>query len=824
MKRYRTSAGRERGKAPLSLTSTIHLRPRRRGSVTLRYVIVQEYLAETAPDAARRLGHDVDPEELEEHRAYVKELHRSKLVFLASIGMKMIANQLDLSFEEFAERFAPGSEEERVRVNWSQVARDAQGPTRVGDRSRIASNGGQGWAQLLRASAQVELDLLCTREGERGFHRRRSANYRIQVGSRKISMAQKPTVAQIKDIFQKTWVETGLVNAGRRIEAHERRLVPDGEGGFKSMLKDVSGRHLTLAQHFTTHLQHARDNGYLLSMPPYLDESRMSTEHVEKRLEALGAPDRLLDPQTGKEVDESALAWRQRARIAELAARAGLPRFGASDFVPPVNLSYNKDCGHCYSRFCTECGVPHVIGHAEGSECKGIFEWACVTCFRAANRSMATVQRLLHLRGAEIEVDDLTPAEQHRALLAQLLQLHADDDCVVALQLHGAALRLPNESEYEREQRAATYQNRIPIWTWADDTPISRRTMQFHLWGVVHSHLTMVSTEAAAEFCRSPQLMVVMPGSATSSFLGDVMEHVVSDMEELGSMADDGELVLGDGTKLTWLLRFDKDDSPMAAHKAGKSSAGNAHQKCACCNANVFEYRDTPACLDCQPTSLKDVDAFARTAMSVDGFSKHLDVRAARVPQVTALLQKFGKPVGADELGAELEARAIALCDGVVGLPLLLGRHSYDELPAQVQCVQITYDYVLHGVKGLAESIRTEVKARLSKANTEAFTQLEQSVLGNKTYYTGADYRLWVAATPWMLESLGVVLPPRVEHLRQAAACLAQLSKWGYRANYSTWWNLQPRVIMRFTALAFRCGYESLHINSAHHYHHYHYW
>jgi hypothetical protein len=32
MKRYRTSAGRERGKAPLSLTSTIHLRPRRRGS------------------------------------------------------------------------------------------------------------------------------------------------------------------------------------------------------------------------------------------------------------------------------------------------------------------------------------------------------------------------------------------------------------------------------------------------------------------------------------------------------------------------------------------------------------------------------------------------------------------------------------------------------------------------------------------------------------------------------------------------------------------------------------------------------------------------
>ena len=107
---------------------------------------------------------------------------------------------------------------------------------------------------------------------------------------------------------------------GERIEAYERRLVPDGDGGFKSVLRDVSGRHLQLQKHFVTHLQAARDRGFLLSMPPYLDEERMSADQVEMRLEALGAPRRLTDKE-GKEVSESAMEWRQRARTAELAAR-----------------------------------------------------------------------------------------------------------------------------------------------------------------------------------------------------------------------------------------------------------------------------------------------------------------------------------------------------------------------------------------------------------------------------------------------------------------------------------------------------------------------
>ena len=595
---------------------------------------------------------------------------------------------------------------------------------------------------------------------------------------------------------------------GERIEQHEPRLVPDGDGGFELVLKDVSGRHLRLTQHFKMHLQAARDRGFLLSMPPYLDEERMSADQVEMRLKALGAPLRLKD-KNGKEVSESAMEWRQRARTAELAARAGLTGFGAAKFAQPGDEPASTGCEHCHSWFCSKCGVPREVGHAAECACDGQFEWGCVTCFRAQHRSVGKVQELLRLRGEEIEVGllrEVSPAEEHRELLAQLLLLHADDDNRVVLHLHGADMGAEDEDLYEREQRAATYQNRIRLWTWADDTPISRRTMQFHLWGVAHSHLQFVSSEEAAEWCRAPQLMVVMPGSATANFLGNVMEKVYADFEELANLSDDGELVLADGTRLTWEHRFDKDDGPMAAHKAGRSSAGNAHQKCACCNACVFNYRDTRECLACELTDLKAVDTFARKAMSVDGFSAHLDVRGARVGQVKALLRKFGQPVRADELAPQLEARAIALCDGVVGLPLLFGRTPFEELPHQMRNVQIVYDYVLHGVKGLVEVIRTALKALLSKTNTESFVQMEQQVLGNKTYYTGADYRVWVAGMPAMLDSLRVDLPPRVEHLRQAGLCLAQLSKWGFRLPYWTWWSEQPRMIMRFTALAFRCA------------------
>jgi len=119
------------------------------------------------------------------------------------------------------------------------------------------------------------------------------------------------------------------------------------------------------------------------------------------------------------------------------------------------------------------------------------------TCFRAQHRSVGRVRELLRLRDEEIEVGllrDVGPAEEHRELLAALLLLHADDDNRVAL------------------------------------------------------HLQFVSSEEAAEWCRAPQLMVVMPGSATANFLGDVMENVFADFEELANLADDGELVLADGT------------------------------------------------------------------------------------------------------------------------------------------------------------------------------------------------------------------------------------------------------------------------------------
>ena len=70
---------------------------------------------------------------------------------------------------------------------------------------------------------------------------------------------------------------------------------------------------------------------------------------------------------------------------------------------------------------------------------------------------------------------------------------------------------------------------------------------------------------------------------------------------------------------------------------------------------------------------------------------------------------------------------------------------------------------------------------------------------------------MWVAASSHMLLSLGTRLSPQVEHLREATVCLAQLSKWGYRLSYSDWWATQPRVVMRFTALAYKCQYHMVH-------------
>ena len=65
-----------------------------------------------------------------------------------------------------------------------------------------------------------------------------------------------------------------------------------------------------------------------------------------------------------------------------------------------------------------------------------------------------------------------------------------------------------------------------------------------------------------------------------------VMWEIVQDWETLGEMSEQGELVLSDGTVITFEVRFDKNDAPMLAHKGGVSPAGTAAQKC--CSAAPF--------------------------------------------------------------------------------------------------------------------------------------------------------------------------------------------------------------------------------------------
>lgn len=334
------------------------------------------------------------------HAEHVKELHERKLLFLARIGCAAIAAQLNLSggARELLECFgsAAPSSADRARVNWTSVAKATCGPLRK-DRSRVARNAGQGWEQLMRASQLLNMDLLCARAGDRGFHTRRSKNFRVKIGNRRISTTQSPTVEHVKELFQTTWVDTGMVSMGKRIEAFERRLVPDGNGGFESKLSDVSGRHLTMAEHFLPHLERAREQGYLLSHPPWNDEERMPTEIVEKRLEALGAVNHPIDPDTGEEQYESVGEWRGRARLCEIAARAGVPGFGASKFVLPTDtLGLSEECTHTFSFFCDACGVPKAAGlsetgHRPQSACTGSFTWGCAKCWRAKRRGVRAV-------------------------------------------------------------------------------------------------------------------------------------------------------------------------------------------------------------------------------------------------------------------------------------------------------------------------------------------------------------------------------------------------------------------------------------------------
>ena len=333
----------------------------------------------------------------------------------------------------------------------------------------------------------------------------------------------------------------------------------------------------------------------------------------------------------------------------------------------------------------------------------------------------------------------------------------------------------------------------------ADDTPIIKRTFQVHLWGLMPNHLTFLWSKDAANFCSDPQFLVVMPGDASGDFLSLVVRPIVEDMQLLDEMSADRELMLRDGTVLTWKLRLAKADAPMLGHLAGTSSSGGAFRKNALSVAHVNQLRDLNACLNARPRTLEGTDKFARRLMALPGFEKHIDVRGARLADVKGLLREFHLPVRKNELRPELEARAIEFVQGTVGLPHLLGGLPFGVVQGMKE-VQLCYDYPLHGAKGLAAEFRRLIKQWLPKGLRETFTALEKETIGNKAYYTGADYSTWLAATPWMLDSLGGRLPKKVEHLKQAVACLAQANKHGLRSNYMAWWNEQPRLVMRFTS------------------------
>ena len=245
----------------------------------------------------------------------------------------------------------------------------------------------------------------------------------------------------------------------------------------------------------------------------------------------------------------------------------------------------------------------------------------------------------------------------------------------------------------------------------------------------------MVWSEKASEFCSEPQLMVAMPGTASSDFLSIVMKEVVEDMQELGRMADAGDLVLDDGTLIGWSLKVDKNDGPMMAMKAGRASTGSAFHKCARCPIHAWRYRDTALCLDSEPDTIESSDTLARKVMAVDGFSRGIDLRKARKPQLEELLRACGEPAHPKALRPEVFEAASRVTHGLVSLPRVLGGLPFGTVPQMNRAV-VLYDYVLHGVKGIGAEIRAALKKGLGKLKV-SFDQIEVGVMGNKSYYTG---------------------------------------------------------------------------------------
>lgn len=179
-----------------------------------------EYMDATSVVTAHDVLHEHGTEAHAQHLAHATELNGRKLAFVASLGCAAMARQLGGAAADpieqtraFISRFGPESTA-RARICWSELARMMQGPRAVQSTTKLARNAGQQWQGIMRASEAVNVDLLCPCKGDRGFHTRRSANFKVKVGSKWISISQRPTARAIKDLFQEQWVKTGLVTLG----------------------------------------------------------------------------------------------------------------------------------------------------------------------------------------------------------------------------------------------------------------------------------------------------------------------------------------------------------------------------------------------------------------------------------------------------------------------------------------------------------------------------------------------------------------------------------------------------------------------------------
>jgi hypothetical protein len=349
------------------------------------------------------------------------------------------------SFGEFMELYGKGGSanaEERLCINWSGLASALGGPCMAG-RDAIEKNAGQRWQNLFKDTNDFEMHLLVPQPGDRGYHERRSANFKIKIGGRWVSVAQKPTVQKVKQIYEDEWVKTGLVSIGVAIENYERRLVPTSDGNWESKLIDVSGRHLTLTDHFTPRLQRARDSNFLRSMPPYMTDTPI--EFVFERLRQLQQDDAA--------DDEPEEQIRHRLRVAELCRRSERCQPAASA------------CNHCgRTTFCSTCHRPKVVGCV----CGAGWTTGCLPCTRRGKKDVTTLRGMLDGWGESVVFEyDATPEAVAQQLLEQVVLIEADDDNQYLLVEQQLPARLPNENDYGREQRLAKHLNLILLWTWA---------------------------------------------------------------------------------------------------------------------------------------------------------------------------------------------------------------------------------------------------------------------------------------------------------------------------------------------------------------------